>query len=67
MAAVTRHIFAALVMAWALASPSLQSLVRSPVSTTAPRLQDLRGIAEFRSLFESDRNKIRIVLLLSPT
>jgi len=52
-------------MATALASPSPHALVQPPVTPTA--LHDLRGIAEFRSLFESDRDTIRIVLLLSPT
>jgi len=33
----------------------------------APTLQDLRGLSEFRARFESDRDKARIVLLLSPT
>jgi hypothetical protein len=67
LAAVTSRILAALVMATALASPSPHALVQSPVTATAPALHDLRGIAEFRSLFESDRDKVRIVLLLSPT
>jgi hypothetical protein len=37
------------------------------VAHAAPALQDLRGLGELRSLFERDRDKIRIVLLLSPT
>ena len=33
----------------------------------AAGLRDLGGLDELRSLFERDRDKIRIVLLLSPT
>ena len=67
VAPVTSRILAAIVMTTALASPSPHARVQSPVTTVSPALHDLRGVAEFRSLFESDRDKIRIVLLLSPT
>jgi hypothetical protein len=64
---VTGRILAAIVMTAALVSPSPQALVQSPATTVSPALHDLRGVAELRSLFDSDRDKVRIVLLLSPT
>jgi hypothetical protein len=67
VASVTSRILAAIVMTTALASPSPHALVQSPVATVPSALHDLRGIAELRSLFEGDRDKVRIVLLLSPT
>ena len=67
MAPVIGRILAAIVMATALASPSPHALGQSPGTTVSPALHDLRGIAELRSRFDSDRDKIRIVLLLSPT
>jgi len=39
----------------------------APVATTAPRLSDLKGVDELRSLFNNDVGKVRLVLLLSPT
>jgi hypothetical protein len=51
----------------ALASPLHQPRVQPGVAGAAPILQDLRGLGELRSLFESDVDTIRIVLLLSPT
>jgi len=56
---------AAVLAAVVLASPLRQA--HSGVALAAPVLQDLRGLGELRSLFERDRGKIRIVLLLSPT
>jgi hypothetical protein len=38
-----------------------------PKGTDVPVLRDLAGISELRSLFDRERGKIRIVLLLSPT
>jgi hypothetical protein len=58
---------AAIVVAVWLASTLPHALAQSPVTTAAPALQDLRGVAQLRSMFDSDRDKIRIVLLLSPT
>jgi hypothetical protein len=61
------HLRAALVLAVALASPVHEAHAQPVTAATAPVLQDLRGIDELRSLFDSDQGKIRIVLLLSPT
>jgi hypothetical protein len=36
-------------------------------ATIAPVLHDLHGAAELGSLFDGDRDKVRIVMLLSPT
>ncbi len=44
------------------------SLVRSAVvATAAPKLTDLRGVEELRALFNQDKGKVRLVLLVSPT
>ena len=67
MPPATNRMLAAIVMTTALVSQSSHALVQSPVTTVSPALHDLRGVAELRSLFESDRDKVRIVLLLSPT
>ncbi len=58
---------AVIVLAAWLAWPAPQAFTQSPVTTVASVLQDLRGVAPLRSQFESDRDKVRIVLLLSPT
>ena len=39
----------------------------APVATAEPKLSDLKGINEFRTLFNNDVGKVRLVLLLSPT
>ena len=39
----------------------------APVATAAPKLSDLKGIDELRTLFNNDVGKVRLVLLLSPT
>ena len=39
----------------------------APIATAAPKLEDLKGIDELRSLFNKDLGKVRLVLLLSPT
>ena len=39
----------------------------APVATAAPKLSDLKGVDELRSLFNADVGKVRLVLLLSPT
>ena len=64
---MTRHVRAAIIAAVVLASPVHQAGAQSGVAAATPVLQDLSGVDELRSLFESDRDKIRIVLLLSPT
>jgi len=50
-----------------LASSLHQARAQPAVASAAPVLQDLRGLVELRSVFESDVDKIRIILLLSPT
>lgn len=44
-----------------------RALPQAPPPDSAQALQDLRGVADLRGLFDADRGKIRIVLLLSPT
>lgn len=39
----------------------------APVGTAAPKLSDLKGVDELRTMFNSDVGKVRLVLLLSPT
>ena len=39
----------------------------APVATAAPKLSDLKGVDELRTLFNNDVGKVRLVLLLSPT
>jgi len=39
----------------------------APVATAAPKLSDLKGVEELRTLFNNDMGKVRLVLLLSPT
>jgi hypothetical protein len=44
------------------------SLTRSfTVATAAPKLTDLRGVDDLRTIFNQDQGKIRLVLLVSPT
>ena len=44
------------------------SLVRSyAAATAASKLVDLRGVNELKTLFNQDRGKVRLVLLVSPT
>jgi hypothetical protein len=57
----------AVLLAVILASPLHQARAQSGVSTAAPVLRDLAGLGELRSQFEIDVDKVRIVLLLSPT
>jgi len=65
---MTLRIRAAVAVAACLAWPLPQPLAKAP-ATTAPSvvLRDLNGVSELQSLFDRDRDKIRIVLLLSPT
>ena len=39
----------------------------APIATAAPKLSDLKGVDELRTLFNNDVGKVRLVLLLSPT
>jgi hypothetical protein len=61
------RIWIALVMLLALAAPVFHARAQSTITNGAPILQDLGGVDELRTLFERDRDKIRILLLLSPT
>jgi len=36
-------------------------------STTSPALRDLASIAQLQAAFDTDREKVRVLLLLSPT
>ena len=57
----------AVLLAMLLASPLHGARAQPGVSNAAPVLQDLAGLSELRAQFENDSDKIRIVLLLSPT
>jgi hypothetical protein len=65
--ATSGRIRTALVLAVALAALPCHVRAQSAHTSAAPVLQDLRGLDELRTLFDRDRDKIRIVLLLSPT
>lgn len=41
--------------------------MRAPAASAVSPLQDLSGVADLRARFEADHDKVRIVLLLSPT
>lgn len=44
------------------------SLVRTDIVAAAPAtLTDLRGVEDLRTLFNRDKGKVRLVLLVSPT
>lgn len=64
---MTGHFRAAIIAAVVLASPLHQARAQSGRATAAPVLQNLTAVGELRSQFEIDGDKIRIVLLLSPT
>lgn len=55
-----------LLAAWCLCAAP-RALTQAPATNSAPALQDLSGVADLRALFDADRDKVRIVLLLSPT
>jgi hypothetical protein len=61
------RIRAAIVVAACLAWPSPQPLGQAPATAPSLVLRDLTGVGELQSQFDRDRDKIRIVLLLSPT
>ena len=42
-----------------------RALAQAPATNAVPALQDLGG--DLHALFDADRGKVRIVLLLSPT
>jgi len=63
-----RRLWAAIVLAVSLASPGRYTQAQTTVATAAPTtLRDLGGVAELSALFDNDLDKIRILLLLSPT
>jgi hypothetical protein len=66
-AQVTRRMLAAFVIATALTSLSPVMLSQSLSTTGSRTLHDLHDIGELRSLFDHERDHIRILLLLSPT
>jgi hypothetical protein len=68
LGSVRRWVAAATLAAAWLASPTPPALGQSRAATAASgALRDLRGVEILRSDFNRDRNKVRIVLLLSPT
>jgi len=65
---MTPRVSTALVLAVWLASCVSPGFAQSPEAiSAAPVLHDLNGMTELRALFETDRDTVRIVLLLSPT
>ena len=66
VASVTGRIFAATTLAVALASSVPRTHAQSMAAPSAA-LRELRGVDELRSAFESDHDRVQIVLLLSPT
>jgi len=63
-----RRLWAAIVLAVSLASPGRYAHAQATAATAAPTtLRDLGGVAELSALFDNDLDKIRILLLLSPT
>jgi hypothetical protein len=63
--AVSRVLSLAAVL-W-LAFPVPGAVAQRSRAAAPPVLRDLAGTAELRSIFERENDKIRIVLLLSPT
>jgi len=58
---------AALVLATWLAWPAADATAQAAGAVSPSVLRDLTSVAELQSSFDADRDKIRIVLLLSPT
>lgn len=56
-------IAAALWLAW----PVTRAVAQTPAATAPAVLRDLAGISGLQEVFDRDSDKIRIVLLLSPT
>ena len=50
-----------------LARPASYAITPPSRATSARSLQDLGGIAELRALFDRESDKVRILMLLSPT
>jgi hypothetical protein len=53
--------------AWFMAALAVFSCANSETVAPPRPLHDLQSLAEFRELFNRDRGKPRLVLLLSPT
>ena len=62
---VTR-LSAAVLLATSLLSPMRPAAMQPPAANMVT-LRDLGGLDDLRALFENDREKLRLVLLLSPT
>jgi hypothetical protein len=67
MVTVPRGVLAALLTMTLAAPPYYAHAQSTTAADAAPALHDLRGLDELRTLFDRDRDKSRIVLLLSPT
>jgi hypothetical protein len=63
---ISRIRVAIVVAAW-LVVLSPHAGAQSAVTIAPPALQDLSGLAHLQSLFDSDRDNVRLILLLSPT
>jgi hypothetical protein len=50
-----------------LARPASRAITSPLRATNARSLQDLGGISELRALFDRESDKVRILMLLSPT
>ena len=57
---------AALALSVGLCQLSATSVTRSQTPAT-PALRDLSSIAQLQTAFDEDREKVRVLLLLSPT
>jgi hypothetical protein len=63
---IGRHSIAFAAVVW-LACFTPRTAAQTPTATAPAVLRDLTAIAELQSLFDRERDRIRIVLLLSPT
>jgi len=57
---------AALALSAGLYQSSAAGVARTQ-TTTSPALRDLASIAQLQDAFDADREKVRVLLLLSPT